>query len=239
MVHNFVDQNRYMNMKNNSNQLTKNMLPIFWSDDYVLDSGIETRTKSGPLAAILKNGEIPDVEILAPTPASREELLTIHEPQYIDQLISGDKELMRSILASTGGVRDALDAMFKYGKAGSLSSGLHHAKPDKDYGLCYINGLALAALRAIKHHGAKTVGVCDLDSHCGGGTFLMLGDNPNVILADVSCNSFDSWRPKSDRHHLKIIDNSNEYLDAVKVALTHLSGVDALIYNAGMDPFED
>ena len=226
-------------MKNNPTQKTENRLPIFWSDDYVVDSDVETRTKSGPLAAILKSGEVPGVEILAPAPATREELLVIHEPQYLDHLITGDEKLARSILASTGGVRDALDAMLKYGKAGSLSSGLHHAKPDEAFGLCYINGLALAALRAINHHGVKKVGVYDLDAHCGGGTFTMLGDNPNVILADVSCNTFDSWKPKSDRHHLKIVNNANEYLEAVRIGLAHLTGVDALIYNAGMDPFED
>jgi len=226
-------------MKNNPTQTTKNLLPIFWSDDYVMDSGVETRTKSGPLATILKSGEVPGVEILAPAPATREELLVIHEPQYLDHLITGDEKLARSILASTGGVRDALDAMFKYGKAGSLSSGLHHAKPNEAFGLCYINGLALAALRAINHHGVKKIGLYDLDAHCGGGTFAMLGDNPNVILADVSCNTFDSWKPKSDRHHLKIVNNASEYLEAVRVGLAHLTGVDALIYNAGMDPFED
>ncbi len=238
-VHNSDEINRYISMENMQPQTTNNQLPVFWSDDYVMASGVETRTKSGPLAKILKNCEVPGVEIMSPAPATREELLTIHEPQYVDQLINGDEELARSILASTGGVRDALDAMLKFGKAGSLSSGLHHAKPNEDFGLCYINGLALAALRAINHHGIKKVGVYDLDAHCGGGTFTMLGDNPNVILADVSCNTFDSWQPKSDRHFLKIVNSSSEYLEAVRVGLAHLTGVDALIYNAGMDPFED
>jgi acetoin utilization deacetylase AcuC-like enzyme len=218
----------------------KNNLPIYWGPDYVLESGVETRTKSGPLAKILIGGEVSGVDLIAPLPITRDELLAIHSEQYIDRLLGEERpELIRSIFASTGGVRDALDAMFVHGKAGSLSSGLHHAKRETDAGLCYINGLALATLRAISSHGVKKVAVLDTDSHCGGGTFQLVGENEKVFLADVSCNSYDTWQPSSERHHLKIVKSASEYLDAVKQALKHLDGVDALIYNAGMDPFED
>ena len=218
---------------------SKNNLPIYWGPDYVLDSGVETRTKSGPLAKILISGEVPGVDLIAPLPITREELLAIHEEQYVDGLINGDPALARSIFASTGGVRDALDAMFEHGRSGSLSSGLHHAKRNHEYGLCYINGLALAALRAISKHGVKKVAVLDTDSHCGGGTFQLVGENERIFLADVSCNSYDIWRPISDRHYLEIVRSASEYLDAVQRALDHLEGVNVLIYNAGMDPFED
>ena len=135
---------------------SKNNLPIYWGPDYVLNSGVESRTKSGPLAKLLIGGEVPGVDLITPLPITREELLEIHGEQYIDRLVNIERpELTRSIFASTGGVRDALDAMFEYGRAGSLSSGLHHAKRDTDEGLCYINGLALAALRAISNMGLK------------------------------------------------------------------------------------
>ena len=219
---------------------SKNNLPIYWGPDYVLDSGVETRTKSGPLAKLLIGGEVPGVDLITPLPITRKELLEIHGEQYIDRLVNIEQpELTRSIFASTGGVRDALDAMFEHGRAGSLSSGLHHAKRDHEYGLCYINGLALAALRAISKHGVKKVAVLDTDAHCGGGTFQLVGENEKVLLADVSCNSYDIWRPNSDRHYLEIVRSASEYLDAVQRALDHLEGVDVLIYNAGMDPFED
>ena len=219
---------------------TTNNLPIYWGPDYVLGSGVETRTKSGPLAKILIDGEVPGVELIAPLPITREELLVIHDAQYIDGLINDENpELTRSIFASTGGVRDALDAMFVNGTAGSLSSGLHHAKFGKAEGYCFVNGLALVAQRAISKHEVNKVAVLDTDAHCGGGTFELVGENEQVLLADVSCNSYDSWQPSSDRHYLEIVHNASEYLDAVTRALDHLEGVDAIIYNAGMDPFED
>ena len=219
---------------------SKNKLPIYWGPDYVLNSGAETRTKSGPLAKLLIGGEVQGVDLVTPLPITRDELLAIHDEKYIDRLLGEERpELILSIFASTGGVRDALDAMYVHGRAGSLSSGLHHAKRDTDEGLCYINGLALAALRAISKHGAMKVGLLDTDAHCGGGTFQLVGDNEKVLLADVSCDSYDIWKPNSERHHLKVVNSANEYLDAVKQALKHIDGVDALIYNAGMDPFED
>ncbi len=219
---------------------TTNNLPIYWGSDYVIGSGVETRTKSGPLAKILMDGEIAGVQMIAPLPITREELLVIHDAQYIDGIINDkNAELTRSIFASTGGVRDALDAMFVNGTSGSLSSGLHHAKRDQAEGYCFVNGLAFAAQRAISKHGVEKVGVLDTDAHCGGGTFQLVGENEQVLLADVSCNSYDSWQPNSERHYLEIVRNASEYLDAVTRALDHLEGVDALIYNAGMDPFED
>jgi len=217
----------------------ENNLPIYWNPDYVLDHGVETRTKSGPLAEILAGGEVRCVEIRSPLAATRDELLAIHDPKYLDQIMNGDADLARSILASTGGVRDALDAMFVSGRAGSLSSGLHHAKRGHEDGLCYVNGLALAALRAINTHTVTRVGILDLDSHCCGGTFELVGENDKVLIADVSCNSFDSWKPNSERHHLEIVRDASVYLDATSRALNHLQGTNALIYNAGMDPFED
>jgi acetoin utilization deacetylase AcuC-like enzyme len=37
---------------------------------------------------------------------------------------------------------------------------------------------------------------------------------------------------------LKIVRDANNYLNEVEKALNHLIGVQLLIYNAGMDPFE-
>jgi acetoin utilization deacetylase AcuC-like enzyme len=82
------------------------------------------------------------------------------------------------------------------------------------------------------------IGILDLDAHCGGGTFELIGNDARVRLADVSTNSYDSWKSFELRHHLKIVRDANNYLNEVEKALKHLIGVQFLIYNAGMDPFE-
>jgi acetoin utilization deacetylase AcuC-like enzyme len=217
---------------------TKRSTKIFYDDDYVLESELETRTKAKPIAELIISDGVSGVELRSPRKATRAELEEVHSPEYLDSLWNGVQDLLRSLLASTGGVLEAVDQALIDGISGSLSSGLHHAKRTGENGFCFINGLVLAALRALNVHGLTDVGILDLDAHCGGGTFELIGSDPRVRLADVSTNSFDSWKSFELRHHLKIVRDANNYLNEVEKALKHLSGVQILIYNAGMDPFE-
>ena len=217
---------------------TKRSTIIFYDDDYVLSSGRETRTKAKPIAELIISEGVSGVELRSPRKVTRQELEEVHSPEYLDSLWSGAQDLLQSLLASTGGVLDAVDQALIDGFSASLSSGLHHAKQTHEEGFCFINGLVLAALRALNVHNLTDVGVLDLDAHCGGGTFELIGNDARVRLADVSTNSFDSWKSFELRHYLKIVRDANNYLDEVEKALKHLTGVQFLVYNAGMDPFE-
>ncbi len=221
------------------NTTTNTTLTVFYNDEYVLDKGVETRIKARPIARMITEGEVPGVTLKSPQSVTREQLVQIHEAQYLDRLWAKDPQFLASILASTGGVLAALDQALIDGASGTLSSGLHHAKPGHEHGLCYINGLALVALEAISKYGLCDICILDLDAHCGGGTFELVGSNPKVRIVDVSVDSFDSWKSSESRHHLKLVNDSSVYLDEVKKALTHLEGIEFLVYNAGMDPFED
>jgi acetoin utilization deacetylase AcuC-like enzyme len=218
---------------------TKSNTKIFYDDDYVLESELETRTKAKPIAELIISEGVSGVELRSPRKATRAELEEVHSPEYLDSLWNGLQDLLRSLLASTGGVLEAVDQALIDGFSGSLSSGLHHAKRTYEEGFCFINGLVIAALRALHIHKLTDIGILDLDAHCGGGTFELIGNDARVRLADVSTNSFDSWKSFELRHHLKIVRDANNYLNEVGKALKHLSGVQFLIYNAGMDPFED
>ena len=221
------------------NTTTNTTLTVFYNDEYVLDKGVETRTKARPIARMITEGEVPGVTLKSPQSVTREQLVQIHEAQYLDRLWGKDPQFLASILASTGGVLAALDQALIDGASGTLSSGLHHAKPGHEHGLCYINGLALVALEAISKYGLCDICILDLDAHCGGGTFALVGNNPKVRIVDVSVDSFDSWKSSESRHHLTLVNDSSVYLDEVKKALNLLEGTDFLVYNAGMDPFED
>jgi len=217
---------------------TKPLTKIFYDEDYVLESGRETRTKAKPIAKLIVSEGVPGVELCSPRKATREELEEVHSPEYLDSLWNGAQDLLQSLLASTGGVLDAVDQALIDGFSASLSSGLHHAKQTHEEGFCFINGLVIAALRALNVNKLTDIGILDLDAHCGGGTFQLIGNDARVRLADVSTNTYDSWKSFELRHHLKIVRDANNYLNEVEKALNHLSGVQFLIYNAGMDPFE-
>ena len=67
-----------------------------------------------------------------------------------------DAQLWPMVAMSTGGVVAAAMAALETGIAGSLSSGLHHARYGSGAGFCTLNGLVLAARSAIDG-GAKSV----------------------------------------------------------------------------------
>jgi acetoin utilization deacetylase AcuC-like enzyme len=225
----------------------KHPLRVFYSDDYAVDEKLETVSKSKLLAEMITDGAVPGVDLVAPKLATEEELLRIHSLEYVHNVLTGglkylaagfwSKELLQSILATTGGMRDAVFEAFRNGRSGSLSSGLHHASTNNGKGYCTLNGLALAALVALEKVGE--VGILDLDAHCGGGTADILKNNKKVRLADVSVCSYDAWTPiAKSRHFFEVVDRPGRYIAKVREALKALEGVEFLIYNAGMDTHE-
>ena len=146
-------------------------------------------------------------------------------------------ENLRSILASTGGMRDAVKEALTSGVSGSLSSGLHHAHSAFGLGFCNFNGLALAAIEALKY--VPKVGILDLDAHFGGGTADILGKNPGVSIVDISVNAFDQWEAiDHSRHIVKLEQDSKDYIPVITRNLDNLKDVNLLVYNAGVDVHE-
>lgn len=222
-------------------------LPVAYGADYALHTGLETVTKSRLVAEMIMAGEAGDVHLFPPQPATAAELRSIHDARYVDSILDGtadyaefgrwSKEGLASVLATTGGMRDAVSEALRVGRSGSLSSGLHHARHRHGCGFCTFNGLALAALEALRH--VDTVGILDLDAHFGGGTADILGDNPGVALADVSVSPFDRWNPgDNDRHRVALVEEADDYLPTVSHSFGVLEGCDLLLYNAGMDTHE-
>jgi acetoin utilization deacetylase AcuC-like enzyme len=84
---------------------------IYYSDEYALATGLETVTKSAEVAAAIVADPALAVRLVAPAPATRDELRAIHEDSYLrtvfaagpGELPTGPRtpELRRSLLAST------------------------------------------------------------------------------------------------------------------------------------------
>jgi acetoin utilization deacetylase AcuC-like enzyme len=224
--------------------------PIYFNDSYVVPGGgLETIRKADRVAARIA-AQFPHIDLVSPKSATTQQLLLAHSVEYVESFLTGEPrwkaeaglgewsaEVVTSVLASTGGVIEAALSALDSGKSGSLSSGLHHAAIDHGAGFCTINGLAIAALVALQN-GATTVGILDLDAHCGGGTFDIIGGNPAIRIGDLSTSTFDSWRSDETRHRLVTETDPTAYLGAVVEMLDHVAGVDLLLFNAGMDPVQ-
>jgi acetoin utilization deacetylase AcuC-like enzyme len=230
------------------------MMRVFYSPQYV-GSGysFDTTRKARWVADSLAKSPIPNIELVEPTPLTREMVTAVHDPDYVRAIETGkprslaesqgfewDAGLWPMVLASNGGAVAAALAAFEHGIAGSLSSGLHHARYGCGAGFCTFNGLVLAA-NAVLAAGAESVLILDLDAHCGGGTASLIATDPRVRQVDVSVSSYDAYS-ESERARLAVVRSGAEYLGVVRHMLDvadRLGPFRLCLYNAGMDPSED
>lgn len=231
---------------------------VYYSPDYVgATYAFETTRKAKWVADSLLASPIPGVELVEPPPLTWEQLESVHDPKYIRAVQTGnprhlaesqgfewDPGLWKMVLSSNGGVVSACLDAIKQGVAGSLSSGLHHARKGHGAGFCTFNGLVVAAQETLTA-GAESVLILDLDAHCGGGTASLISSNPHLWQVDVAVNSFDMYKPEEsarERIRLRLVTRPEDYLPAVEKSLEEIGQAQSrfglCLYNAGMDPFE-
>lgn len=229
-------------------------VPVFYSDDYVLSRyAFDTTRKSKLITDSLVTNPIAGIDVRVPTPLTEKQLEEVHDSTYIRAVRTGTpKELAESqgfawdagffamVSSSNGGAVAAALASLQGGTAGSLSSGLHHARHKRGDGFCTFNGLVLAAKAALRA-GANSVLILDLDAHCGGGTHSLIEQDSRIWQIDVATSSFDEYVP-SVQTTLDILYSAKDYLPTVTKRLTEIvhrgPAFDLCIYNAGMDPYE-
>ena len=216
--------------------------------------GIDTREKARAVIESLSNDPIPGVQVSTPTPATYDDLVTVHDSRYVEAILTGSPsdladsnglgvwtaDLARSVVWSTGGVVSAVERALKCRtNVGSASSGLHHARYASGQGFCTFNGLVVAAKRALEM-GAGRVLIVDLDAHCGGGTASLIDGVSGIEQVDVSVSSYDSYSP-TENSNLTMSSGKTYLHDVVNslAAIDRAQSFDVLIYNAGMDPHED
>ncbi|MCC7360172.1 MAG: histone deacetylase [Anaerolineales bacterium] len=160
-------------------------------------------------AARRRLGAALDQRTLRPTlPLTREQLLAVHTPAYLDQLRSPayvaqvlelpivarlpsfiiDWRLLRPMRLGAQGTRLAAEAALRGGLAYNLAGGYHHAGRDQGQGFCCYADvhLTLAALRQTGALAADDrVLILDLDAHQGNGHERLAQADPQVFIADV------------------------------------------------------
>jgi acetoin utilization deacetylase AcuC-like enzyme len=137
---------------------------------------------------------------IAPRPATEDELLLCHTPQYlrtvrddfaagVPYLSTGDTDITPAshevALHAVGGVLNAVDAVMT-GAADNAFCAVrppgHHATARRGMGFCLFNNIAIAARYAQKRHGAERVLIVDWDVHHGNGTQDIFYADPSVFF---------------------------------------------------------
>jgi acetoin utilization deacetylase AcuC-like enzyme len=219
----------------------------------------ETTRKSQAIADDLTIDPIHGLQLADPdqfTALAIEYINEIHDQNYVNAVRTGEPchlatsqgfkwcpSLYPMAVAHTAGLIAATyEALTNNCTAGSLSSGLHHARYGSGSGFCTFNGLAAAALYAVTVFNTKRVLVLDFDAHSGGGTWNIIQRcmPQSVVQIDVTTSPFDTWSPEGES--ILTYSEIEDYRQSIRETLEYaqsLNAFDFIIYNGGMDPIND
>jgi acetoin utilization protein AcuC len=151
----------------------------------------------------------PEVEVLAPRPASREDLLAVHSPDFVEAVIAleegesppdiyhyglgpGDNPIFPGIYQASalycGASILAAEKVFsgEAEAAFNISGGLHHAHYNRAAGFCVFNDPALAINKLLQlSQGEARIVYLDIDAHHGDGVQEAFYDNPRVLTISL------------------------------------------------------
>ena len=144
------------------------------------------------------------LQVVEPRPATREELLRVHDEAYIAAIertaghavrldpdtFTSPESFEIALLAAGAAVQAGAYAMDTRTPALALVRPPgHHAERDKAMGFCLFNNVAVAAADAIAR-GLARVAVVDIDVHHGNGTQWMFYDDPRVLYVSTHQSPF-------------------------------------------------
>jgi len=165
------------------------MLPfkLVYSDDYYLPIGAHVfpaEKYQRIHQRLIDTGVAEASDFLTPRPASDQDILLVHTPQYVEKLKSGtlsareelemeipySPELVRTFWLSAGGSILAADHALSDRVAFNIGGGFHHAFPDHGEGFCMIHDVAVAIRRLQREDKIRRAMTVDCDVHQGNGT---------------------------------------------------------------------
>lgn len=195
-------------------------------------------------------------DFVEPDPASDDDLLRVHTPEWITKLRQGtltaseimklevpySPELAEAFWLAAGGSILAGQLAFRDGFACNLSGGFHHAFADHGEGFCAIHDVAVAIRRLQSDGAIKKAVVVDTDVHHGNGTAHIFRDDPSVFTLSIhQQNNYPAHKPPSDLD-LPLDDGveDEEYLEILLPAVARILDdfcPQMLFYVGGADPY--
>jgi acetoin utilization deacetylase AcuC-like enzyme len=133
---------------------------------------------------LLEMGVAEPSDFLMPQPATDQDVLLVHKPEYVQKLKTGtlsareememeipySPELVRAFWLAAGGSILAAEHALQDRVAFNIGGGFHHAFPDHGEGFCMIHDVAIAIRRMQRDNKIRTAMTVDCDVHHGNGT---------------------------------------------------------------------
>lgn len=123
----------------------------------------------------------PHFDVIEPEPANIEDIRMVHTEDHIAYVRRQELAYDIALLAAGGAITAAGLAM-----AGEPSFGLirppgHHASPDRSWGFCYFNNVAIAIEKLRRAGEISKAVILDIDLHFGDGTDNFFRGMPDVV----------------------------------------------------------
>ena len=234
-------------------------ISFVYSEHYYADIGRHVfPTEKFPRLAerLVAEGVVEPDGFLVPEECSRADLLLVHTPEYVDDLLAFrcteatrrselpiHREIVRAHTVGAGGTVLACERALEQGAAMNLTGGFHHCFPDHAEGFCYVNDLAVAIRKMQKEGRIEKACVIDCDLHQGNGTAFIFRDDGSVFTFSIHQERLYPAKQKSDLD-IGLDDGvgDEEYLSHLHRVLPFILDdvkPDLVLYQAGVDPFED
>ncbi len=205
---------------------------------------------------LLRESVAAQQDLLRPDPASDEDILRVHTPDWVRKLKTGalsaseimllevpySPELVEAVWLAAGGSILAGQSALRDGFGSNLSGGFHHAYPGHGEGFCAIHDVAVAIRRLQADGSIKKAIVVDTDVHQGNGTAAIFGNDPTVFTLSIHQeNNYPAHKPPSSLD-LNMDDRAEDdaylgaLIPAVRLALDNFQP-NILFYVGGADPY--
>jgi acetoin utilization deacetylase AcuC-like enzyme len=194
------------------------MLPfkLVYSDAYYLPIGAHVfpaekyrRIHDRLLADVVAEAS----DFLEPQPATDQDILLVHKPEYVHKLRTGtlspreemelevpySRELVDAFWLAAGGSILAARCALADGVSVSIGGGFHHAFPDHGEGFCMIHDVAVAIRRLQRDDKIRAAMTVDCDVHQGNGTAAIFAGTrtASALLPSAGASTLDSTAKSS------------------------------------------
>jgi acetoin utilization deacetylase AcuC-like enzyme len=156
---------------------------------------------------LLASGIADTKDFLEPEPASDDDILLVHKPDYVFKLRTGrlsqreememeipySPDLVEAFWLAAGGSILAARQALRDRVSVNIGGGFHHAFPDHGEGFCMIHDVAVAIRRMQRDHEIRTAMTVDCDVHQGNGTATIFAGagNANSPLPSASGSTLE------------------------------------------------
>jgi acetoin utilization deacetylase AcuC-like enzyme len=195
------------------------MLPfkLIYSDAYYLPIGqhvFPAEKYRRIRERLISTGVAEHADFLEPQPATDQDVLLVHKPEYVQKLKTGtlspreememeipySRDLVDAFWLAAGGSILAARQALKDRVCISIGGGFHHAHPDHGEGFCMIHDVAVAIRRLQRDDQIRTAMTVDCDVHQGNGTAAIFAGTrtESLPLPSVPASTLDQkWAAKT------------------------------------------